>query len=156
MAWKLNLYARLMDGDHAHRMLGYLLRLVDRNEIRSHGGGVYPNLFDAHPPFQIDGNFGATAGIAEMLLQSHRRTPEGGYILDLIPALPAAWPALRVTGLRARGGVTVGLTCRDGKLTEAQLLSDRDGAFTVSIKGHQQQVTLVKGIPTIITPKPGG
>lgn len=145
MAWKVNLYARLKDGDHAHRVLGYLLRLVDKTATNFHGGGVYPNLFDAHPPFQIDGNFGATAGIAEMLIQSHRTTPEGGYIIDLLPALPSAWPDVKAQGLCARGGVTVDMTCHKGKLVEAFLTATRDGSYTVSIQGKQQQVELKKG-----------
>jgi len=123
LAWKINLWARLRDGDRAHRLLRRLLRPAESTRTELTGGGVYPNLFGAHPPFQIDGNFGAVSGIAEMILQSHRRTPEGDPIVEILPALPSAWPEGRVRGLRARGGFVTDISWQDGELLQANLTS---------------------------------
>jgi alpha-L-fucosidase 2 len=103
------------------------------------GGGTYPNLFDAHPPFQIDGNFGGTAGIAEMLLQSHRGE------IHLLPALPAAWKTGTVRGLRARGGYTVDQAWKDGRLVEAIVRADRDGTVRVRYGQSTRELTVKAG-----------
>jgi alpha-L-fucosidase 2 len=136
IAYKLNLWARLRDGDRCEKILRTQLAPVTATGIdMKKGGGTYPNLFDAHPPFQIDGNFGATAGIAEMLLQSH-----AGEI-DLLPALPSAWPEGEARGLRARGGLTVDLAWKNGRVTAYRLTSQTPEKITVRFNGETSEVT---------------
>jgi alpha-L-fucosidase 2 len=150
MGWKINLWARFLDGDHAYVILKNLIQPAGERQA-----GLYPNLFDAHPPFQIDGNFGASAGIAEMLLQSHEptakpldltpvQTGEAAY-LHLLPALPSAFPNGKITGLRTRGGLEVSLEWRNGKLVDATFKATRSVPVKLRFAGNESDFQVRAG-----------
>jgi alpha-L-fucosidase 2 len=118
LAWKINFWARLLDGDHAYELIKLIFRSVStQNTNYRGGGGSYPNLFDAHPPFQIDGNFGATAGLVEMLVQSHLST------IDILPALPSGLPEGSISGVCTRGGFDLSFQWSEGLLSSIDVLS---------------------------------
>ena len=131
IGWKINQWARLFNGDRALKLLNRQLRVVqDMGTEYNFGGGTYINLFDAHPPFQIDGNFGATAGIAEMLLQSRNNR------IFLLPALPSSWKKGRIKGICAKGRITANIYW-DQQLVKAELISDLDQTVMISCKGTE-------------------
>ena len=146
-AWKINFWARLHDGDHSFLILKNLIlpsktTVVDDNgeTISRERGGLYVNLFDAHPPFQIDGNFGATSGIAEMLMQSHEENT-----IRLLPALPSALPNGKITGLKARGNFEVDIFWEDSKLTKAIVYAPTGGNTRIVYQDRSEQIELKAG-----------
>ena len=147
LGWKMNVWARLLDGPHVYALIRRLLTLVDTDETdySNQKGGLYANLFDAHPPFQIDGNFAFSACIAEMLLQSHT-----GRIV-LLPALPPVWPQGQVRGLVARGGVEVDLAWCNGTLVSATLRARQAGRWTWQYRDITREIALAAGESTTFT-----
>ena len=134
LAWKINMWNRLNDGDHAYKLLSVLL---------SHK--TYPNLFDAHPPFQIDGNFGATAAIAEMLVQSQKQNEDGSFELYLLPSLPSVMKSGSVKGICARGGFVIDLSWENGELMHAEIVSTLGGTLNLRTDNHNVSFNTKKG-----------
>ena len=145
LAWRISLWAHLQDGERAYKILKKQLRPIHSgiSQISLSGGGSYPNMFGGHPPFQIDSNYGACAGIAELFLQRWN-----GQIL-LLPALPTAFANGSIKGLRARGGITVDIKFTNGKLEQATFTKTTpgNGKFTFCYKGKSIQATLEETIP---------
>ena len=136
--WRINLWSRLKDGDRAYKMFRELLDFVEPSGVStnySKGGGTYPNLFDAHPPFQIDGNFGGSAGVVEMLLHSHQRDKKGDYIQDILPALPSAHPNGRVSGIKGRGAFEFTIEWKKGDLLSLEVKSLSGNNLTLRYRG---------------------
>ena len=140
-AWKINFWARLHDGERANKLITSLLTPAVTGDGTKVKAGTYPNLFCAHPPFQIDGNFGGTAGIAEMLLQSH-----DGFI-ELLPAIPSNWKTGYFKGFCARGGAVVDCRWKDGKVTEVKVSSNCGGKYKIKNPntGELMEITLKPG-----------
>ena len=153
--WRVNLYARLHDAKNAYHIYRKLLSYVSPDGYRGpdarRGGGTYPNLLDAHSPFQIDGNFGGCAGVIEMLMQSEYQIPDWSSSrlpitsIELLPALPDNWKDGEVSGLRARGGITVGMTWQDGKVKKLSLTAQQPCVVTLLMNGERKKVELKRG-----------
>ncbi|MCD8237688.1 MAG: glycoside hydrolase family 116 protein [Prevotellaceae bacterium] len=147
--WRVNLFARLADAESAYHIYRKLLRYVSPDDYRGQdarrGGGTYPNLLDAHSPFQIDGNFGGCAGVAEMLMQSSEND------IRLLPALPAQWKDGKVSGLCARGGFVVDMEWKNGKVVSLSLTARTGGKTTLRYNGKRKPVSLKKGETKTIT-----
>jgi len=139
-AWKMNIWARLFEGEMAHDFVRELLKPVTPNAPAGQRSGVYPNLFGAHPPFQMDANFGYTAGIAEMLLQSQNG------VIHFLPALPSVWQNGKVEGLKARGNVLVSMAWKNNQLIAVDLKALKNGEHTILYKGKMVNVKLKAGI----------
>lgn len=137
-AWKINFWARLLDGNHSFLLLKNLMKPPSKNGggIYQNKGGLYNNLFDAHPPFQIDGNFGATSGITEMLLQSHLRDDHGDFYQDILPALPSALPSGKIEGIKGKGGFEISITWENGQLVQVEVKSLLGNNFNLRYAGN--------------------
>jgi len=145
-AWKINFWARLLDGDHAFLLLKNLIvpsTVYDR--YTPEGGGLYMNLFDACPPFQIDGNFGATSGITEMLLQSHLRDDNGDYYQDILPALPSGLSRGTISGIKGRGGFEFLIQWEHGKLIKVDVKSLLGNNLNLRYSGKMMTVATKSG-----------
>ena len=145
--WRINLWARLHRADKAYQIYRKLLTYVSPEvykDSKHHSGGTYPNLFDAHPPFQIDGNFGGTAGVCEMLMQCD------GETMHLLPALPKEWPAGEIKGIKARGNYEINLVWNNGKVSKASITSKNAGNLTVKYNGKQKALNFKAGETKLI------
>jgi len=150
--WRINLWARLHNGEKAYQIYRKLLTAVapegNKSPNYSNGGGTYPNLFDAHPPFQIDGNFGGTAGVCEMLVQSQLASAKGqkqATVIELLPACPQEWNEGAVSGLCARGGYEVSFEWKGGKVRSASVKAKHAGTVTLLYNGQQKTIKLKAG-----------
>tara|TARA_B100001093_G_scaffold519149_1_gene606807 strand:+ start:42573 stop:45035 length:2463 start_codon:yes stop_codon:yes gene_type:complete len=140
--WRINLWARLKDGNRAHKLYKELLTFVDPSGLNynyTNGGGTYPNLLDAHPPFQIDGNFGGAAGVLEMLIQSSNEQ------IELLPALPDTWSEGNLQGVKTRGGFELDFKWFNNQVSQVRIRSSKDGSTTVLCKDQEYKITLEKG-----------
>ena len=140
--WRINLWARLLDGNHAYKMYRELLKYVEPDGVKTdyvRGGGTYPNLFDAHPPFQIDGNFGGAAAIAEMLVQSSENE------IHLLPAIPDTWKSGSVKGICARGGFEVSMVWKNKSVKKLSILAKSTGKTTLYFGSVKKEIDLKKG-----------
>ena len=144
--WRINLWARLHKADQAYHIYRKLLTFISpKGGTNYHSGGTYPNLMDAHPPFQIDGNFGGTAGVCEMLVQSQYNIQRSTFDIHLLPALPTEWADGEVSGLCARGGYELDFTWRNGKVVTLSVKAKQSGKVTIVFNGESRQLKLKAG-----------